>query len=293
MQFTTDIIDSMSLKPGLYIVSTPIGNLTDITIRAIDTLQKSDYIACEDTRIAQKLCLKYNIHKPKLLTYNDHSKKEERSIIKNFILQNKAVSLISDAGTPLISDPGFKLIQFLRQDNLNVDVIPGVSSPITALTISGLPTNQFFFAGFLPKTINAKEHLFIELKNLPATLIFFERSERLKDSLTIANKVFGNRLSCIARELTKIHQTIILEPIQHLIGKLESQQLRGEIILLIEGFVESTDNLSSQLSNTAQILCSNLDKSIVSFKTMLNVIQQIYPKVSRNKIYEILSSVYR
>ncbi|MCZ6914011.1 MAG: 16S rRNA (cytidine(1402)-2'-O)-methyltransferase, partial [Rickettsia endosymbiont of Ixodes persulcatus] len=197
----------MILKPGLYIVSTPIGNFEDITLRAISTLKNSDIILCEDTRISQKLLAKHDMH-TKLQIYNDHSDKKDREHIISLIKAGNIVSLISNAGTPLISDPGYKLSRDLRMLNCHIDVIPGVSAPITALTLSALPTDRFLFHGFLPKTTESKKKVFSELVNLKATLIFFETAPRLINTLSVAKEILGNQEICVARELTKLYQEI-------------------------------------------------------------------------------------
>ncbi|AFB21439.1 16S rRNA (cytidine(1402)-2'-O)-methyltransferase [Rickettsia canadensis] len=224
----------MILKPGLYIVSTPIGNFEDITLRAISTLKNSDIILCEDTRISQTLLAKHDIY-TKLQIYNDHSDQKDREHIISLIKEGNIVSLISDAGTPLISDPGYKLSRDLRMLNYHIDVIPGVSAPITALTLSSLPTDQFLFHGFLPKTIESKKKIFSELVNLKATLIFFETAPRLINTLSVAKEILGNREICVARELTKLYQGIKTGDIDEIIAFYQNNILKGEIVLLISG----------------------------------------------------------
>ncbi|ABV73880.1 hypothetical protein A1E_04795 [Rickettsia canadensis str. McKiel] len=224
----------MILKPGLYIVSTPIGNFEDITLRAISTLKNSDIILCEDTRISQTLLAKHDIH-TKLQIYNDHSDQKDREHIISLIKEGNIVSLISDAGTPLISDPGYKLSRDLRMLNYHIDVIPGVSAPITALTLSALPTDRFLFHGFLPKTIESKKKIFSELVNLKATLIFFETAPRLINTLSVAKEILGNREICVARELTKLYQGIKIGDIDEIIAFYQNNILKGEIVLLISG----------------------------------------------------------
>ncbi|MCC8398826.1 MAG: 16S rRNA (cytidine(1402)-2'-O)-methyltransferase [Rickettsia endosymbiont of Labidopullus appendiculatus] len=227
----------MIFKPGLYIVSTPIGNLDDITIRALETLKNSTIILCEDTRISRKLLAKHNI-KTKLQIYNDHSDHQEREVIRTLIDNGAIVSLISDAGTPLISDPGYKLVRQLRELNYHVDVIPGVSALTTAITISGLPSDRFLFAGFLPKTIEGKKKVFTELASIKATLIFFETASRIEQSLHTAFAVFGNREVCVARELTKFHQEVKSGLIENIINFYKQNIIKGEIVLLISGTSE-------------------------------------------------------
>ena len=227
----------MIFKPGLYIVSTPIGNLDDITLRALETLKNSTIILCEDTRISRKLLAKHNI-KTKLQVYNDHSDYQEREFIRTLIDNGAIVSLISDAGTPLIADPGYKLVRDLRKLNYHIDVVPGVSALTTSITISGLPSDRFLFAGFLPKTTEGKKKIFTELSNIKATLIFFETASRIVQSLHTAFTVFGNREVCVARELTKFYQEVKSGLIEDVLNFYNSNIIKGEIVLLISSASE-------------------------------------------------------
>lgn len=232
---------NMDLKPGLYIVSTPIGNLDDITLRAIDTLRNSHVIVCEDTRVSNKLLAKHRIKSP-LLVYNDKSNKAVRDRIITCIKDGKVVSLISDAGTPLISDPGYKLVCDIVEEGIYLDIVPGVSAPIAALTLSTLPTDHFYFGGFLPKGSLKRQKLFATLRNIEATLIFFDTAPRLADSLCDAAQVLGARQAVVARELTKLFQEAKRGSLQHLKDFYMENTARGEIILLISG--KSTSTLS-------------------------------------------------
>ncbi len=225
----------MDLKPGLYIVSTPIGNLQDITLRAIETLKNSKVILCEDTRVSQKLLAKFNITSH-LLPYNDFSNPKDRDKVRELIDHGAVVSIVSDAGTPLISDPGYKLVRDLKQAGYFIEVVPGVSSPIAALTLSSLPTDKFFFGGFIPKTSASREQTFMEVKQIKATLIFFDTAKRIADTLQVAHKVLGNREACVARELTKLYQETINGTLEELKNYTLNKVLKGEIVLLISGF---------------------------------------------------------
>lgn len=227
----------MIFKPGLYIVSTPIGNLNDITLRALETLKNSTIILCEDTRISRKLLAKHNIE-TKLQIYNDHSDYQKREFIRTLIDNGAIVSLISDAGTPLIADPGYKLVRDLRKLNYHIDVVPGVSALTTSITISGLPSDRLLFAGFLPKTTEGKKKIFTELSNIKATLIFFETASRIEQSLHTAFTVFGNREICVARELTKFYQEVKSGLIEDVLNFYNSNIIKGEIVLLISGTSE-------------------------------------------------------
>lgn len=224
----------MKFQPGLYVVSTPIGNLSDITLRAIETLENSDIVLCEDTRVSNKLLAKHNIQASFKL-YNDKSDAEARGWIEKQIASGKVLSLISDAGTPLISDPGYKLVRELKAKNLHVDVIPGPCAAIAALTISGLATDQFFFSGFLPKTKEGRRKIFQNLASLDASLIFYETANRLLQSLEVALLVFGDREANVTRELTKLHQESRFEQLSNLIEYYQKNPARGEIVLMISG----------------------------------------------------------
>lgn len=227
----------MNLKPGLYIVSTPIGNLEDITIRALKMLQHSDLILCEDTRVSNKLLAKHGINKP-LIVYNENSDEKNRQYIQQLLDQGKILSLISDAGTPLISDPGYKLIRDLKKNNYHIDVLPGANSILSALVLSGLPTDRFLFAGFLPKTTTTRQKIFTEFKALDASLIFFDTANRLVDSLQIALEILGNREASIARELTKLFQESKSASLRELIEYYTNNPPRGEIVMIISGKFE-------------------------------------------------------
>ena len=222
----------------LTIVSLPIGNLKDITIRALEELQSSDLIFCEDTRITIKLLNHYNI-KNKLMSYHEHSDTSTRKFIIDQINKGKNISLVSDAGTPLISDPGYKLVKELKKKNLSVTACPGPSSPITALTLSGLPSDKFFFSGFLPVKTKAKKDYLLEIKDIESTIIFFESSNRLIKSLELILEIFGDRNISICRELTKKFEEVITLKVSEVIKNISSRdKIKGEIIIVIEGEVE-------------------------------------------------------
>jgi len=220
---------------GLYIVSTPIGNIKDITLRAIEVLKMVDQIYCEDTRVSQKLLHHYSISTP-LKTYHEHNAAQKRPRILQYLELGKSVALISDAGTPLISDPGFKLVREVQSRNIPVVSIPGPCSPIAALSISGLRTDQFTFAGFIPHKPGEKKTFFENLRHNQNTLIFFESNRRLLASLNVMKEVFPNNKIALCRELTKLYEEVrVEETIEALLTTL-SQALppKGEMILLVE-----------------------------------------------------------
>jgi len=218
-----------------YVIATPIGNLQDITIRAIETLKLCDVIICEDTRVTSRLLEKYDIKNKKLLTYNDNSDEILRKKIAKLFLTGSKLALVSDAGTPLISDPGHKLIQFLRENNVKITPIPGASSVVTALSVAGIACDNFLFIGFLPSSQIQRQN---SLKELPKnfTLVFFESANRIEEMLQDLLKIFGNRKVAIARELTKIHEEIINDDLEKLLNFFTNNpdKLRGEFVVILE-----------------------------------------------------------
>ncbi|MES2215047.1 MAG: 16S rRNA (cytidine(1402)-2'-O)-methyltransferase [Pseudomonadota bacterium] len=269
------------MKAGLYIVSTPIGNMADITQRAIDTLKLSDYIFAEDTRVTKKLLDKHNIE-TKLKIYNDHSDEVVRGYIKSLIDEGLVVSLVSDAGTPLISDPGYKLVRDLQNDGYFVDVIPGCCSPIAALTLSGLPTDRFMFCGFLPKTFQAKEKAFKEISSLPATIIFFETTARLHSSLEVALRTLGDREICVVREITKMYQTAKRGLISEVMAFFEANPPRGEIVIVLSG--EKAEGNIDICAMARDLLDGGM-----SAKTVAEIIHEKDLGYSKSEIYKIVN----
>ncbi|NBY34796.1 MAG: 16S rRNA (cytidine(1402)-2'-O)-methyltransferase [Alphaproteobacteria bacterium] len=276
----------MNFRPGLYIVSTPIGNLNDITIRALETLKNSDIILCEDTRISAKLLAKHNIT-GSLSIYNDKSDETTRKYIIKNIEAGKVVSLISDAGTPLISDPGYKLVREVKEKGYFIDIAPGVSAPIAALTLSGLPSDRFIFAGFLPKTDIGKEKVFLEFAEVDATLIFFDRSTRIVDSLQAALKILGNREANVSRELTKLFQESRTSDIESLIKYYSHNLPKGEIVLLISG--------KKSLESSEEKLITEIKNLLILGTHTKDITQQLFQKYhkhyKKSKIYKICNSL--
>ncbi|MBU6339076.1 MAG: 16S rRNA (cytidine(1402)-2'-O)-methyltransferase [Rickettsiales bacterium] len=236
---------SVKLEAALYIVATPIGNLRDITLRALEVLQKADYIVCEDSRVTAKLLAHYEIKDKKFIIYNDFGDEKTREKILNFVIQGGVVALVSDAGTPLISDPGYKLVRYVRKYNQKIIPIPGASSTITALCASGLACDNFLFLGFLPTTKSQRINL---LKSVPKeyTAIFFESANRINDALIDIDQVFKDRNITVAKELTKIHEEIISAKVKEVINffAVNSDKLRGEFVIIIEKADKSEKNIS-------------------------------------------------
>lgn len=229
-------------KPGtLYVVATPIGNLQDITFRAIEVLKKVDRIAAEDTRHTAPLLKHFSIDKP-TISIHEFNERERLAIVVDFIHEGNSVALISDAGTPLISDPGYHLVKEALATGINVVPIPGPCAAIAALSVAGLPTDRFTFEGFLPAKQEARKHRLEELLHESRTMIFYEAPHRLVSSLQSMLEVFGDeRLVVVARELTKIHESVMASPLPDLIQHYETHesQQRGEIVLLVAGVNEA------------------------------------------------------
>ncbi len=235
--------------PGtLYVVATPIGNLDDITHRALRVLREVDIIACEDTRHTRKLLNHYGI-KTKVTSYHDHNERERTVELLKALASGANVAIVSDAGTPSISDPGFRLVSEAGAQDIPVVALPGPTALIAALVASGLPTDEFFFAGFLPARSGERRTRLTKLRELPATLIFYEAPHRIAATLRDAWEVLGERQAVVARELTKIHEEIVRGRLSELAEWFGSEQkARGEIVLLID-----RTPIESELKNTGEV----------------------------------------
>lgn len=222
-----------SFPAGLYVTATPIGNLRDITLRALDVLAGADVIACEDTRQTGKLLAAYSIKTP-MTAYHDHSDERARARLLALVAEGKRVALVSDAGTPLISDPGYKLVAEARGKGLAVFTIPGASSVPAALAISGLPTDRFLFVGFIPPKEAGRRRVLESLKSVPATTVYFESPRRLAAFLADAAAVMGARKAAVARELTKTFEDVRTGTLDELAAAYASEDTpKGEIVVLI------------------------------------------------------------
>jgi 16S rRNA (cytidine1402-2'-O)-methyltransferase len=218
--------------PGLYLVATPIGHLGDITLRALETLAGVDIIACEDTRITRRLTERYAIS-AQLKQYHEHNAVLARPKILEKLAQGASIALVSDAGTPLISDPGFKLVREVCAAGHAVIAIPGASSVLTALSVAALPTDRFFFEGFLPPKQQARRSRLTELSRIDATLVMFESGNRIADTLADLAGIMAERDAAICRELTKMHEEILRAPIAELAKQADTLETRGEFVLII------------------------------------------------------------
>ncbi len=218
----------------LYIVSTPIGNMEDFTYRAHRLLKEVSVIAAEDTRHTQKLCAHYGIHTP-LTSYHDFNKEEKTPVLLQRMLEGQSVALVSDAGTPLISDPGYYLVTRAIEKNIPIIPIPGPSAVLAALSISGLPTDAFRFEGFLPRKSAAKTRLLQELIDEPRTTILFETPHRIMNTLGLIHETLGERRIALTRELTKTHEETLRGPAETIMQACQKKTWKGEITLVVEG----------------------------------------------------------
>ena len=226
-------MEAGKVPAGLYVVATPIGNLGDITLRALEILAGADVIACEDTRVTRKLTERYGITTP-LTPYHEHNAAEARPKLLSRLDQGQSIALVSDAGTPLISDPGYKLVRASRKAGYQVTALPGPSAVLAALTVSGLPTDRFFFEGFLPPKQAARQKRIATLANIPATLVLFEGGSRLSSTLADLAAILGPRATAICRELTKLHEEVRYENLDVLARRYANgAEIRGEFVVLV------------------------------------------------------------
>lgn len=222
-----------TFSPGLYVVATPIGNLADITIRALELLSAADLVACEDKRVSAKLLSFYDIKTP-LISYHDHNARKVIPKLIEELSENKIIALISDAGTPLISDPGYKLINECRENNIPITSLPGASALLCALTNAGMPTDSFLFCGFLPPKTTARQKELEKSSKLKTTLIYYESPKRLIGSLNDILTVFGNREVAVCRELTKMYEEITKDSVRNIIEHYEAKpSIKGEVVIIV------------------------------------------------------------
>jgi 16S rRNA (cytidine1402-2'-O)-methyltransferase len=276
------------LPPGLYLVATPIGNLADISLRALAVLARSDLIAAEDTRHSQKLLTHFGI-RAKLTSYHEHNAERERPRLLAYIKDDRSVALISEAGTPLVSDPGYKLVREALDEGLLVTSIPGPSAALAALTSAGLPTDTFLFAGFLPPKSGARRTRLDELKTVPATLVIFESAPRLANSLADMAEVLGPREAAIAKELTKLHESVTRGTLDRLAGELEGGETpKGEFVVVVAPPAEN----ETEISDERILEQLNRALKVESFRDAVRSVAEVL-RVKRARVYELGLSLDR
>ncbi|MCC2105312.1 MAG: 16S rRNA (cytidine(1402)-2'-O)-methyltransferase [Hyphomicrobiales bacterium] len=237
--------EAEKLAPGLHVVATPIGNLRDISLRALSTLAAADAVIAEDTRVTKTLLAHYGIATP-LIAYHEHNAHVVRPQLLARLSGGGALALVSDAGTPLVSDPGFKLVAEAVAAGVAVTSVPGASAVLAALVVAGLPTDRFFFEGFLPSKSAARRARLAELAAVPGTLVFFESARRVAETLEDCAAVLGSREAAVARELTKHFESVRRGPLPELAREIaEGEPLRGEIVLLVGPPVEGAMEMSA------------------------------------------------
>jgi 16S rRNA (cytidine1402-2'-O)-methyltransferase len=245
------------MSGSLYVIATPIGNLEDITLRALRLLGEVDLIACEDTRHTRKLLSHYQISTP-TISYHEHNERERSLELIDRLKSGASVALVSDAGTPLVSDPGFHLVREAIAHGIAVVPVPGPSALVAALAASGLPTDEFYFAGFLPSKASQRRARLAGLAGIRATLVFYEAPHRIKATLTDARAALGNRLCVVARELTKLHEEFIRGTLDEVMQTLPEGDVRGELVLLvgplIEGAADDKDPSRSLAEDVAALM---------------------------------------
>jgi 16S rRNA (cytidine1402-2'-O)-methyltransferase len=235
---------SPEIAPGLHVTATPIGNARDISLRALDVLNGVDLILAEDTRVTAKLLAIHGVRKP-LAPYNDHNAARERPKILVKLRGGARIALVSDAGTPLVSDPGFKLVREAIAEGLAVHAVPGASAVLTGLVLSGLPTDRFLFAGFLPPRQGARRHALEGLKGERASLVFFESTQRLAVCLKDMNDILGSRDAAVLRELTKLHEEARRGTLAELVDYYAGSMPKGEVTLIVSGAASDESDVTS------------------------------------------------
>lgn len=271
-----------SLKAGLYVVATPIGNLGDISRRALETLSSADLVACEDTRVTAKLMNAFLLKKP-LLPYHEHNGAVQRPKILARIREGGAVALVSDAGTPLISDPGYKLVEEAQTEGLHVVSIAGPSALIAALSIAGLPTSEFTFLGFPPNKHKARIDWFSAHSQTDATLVFYESAKRLAACLSDASTVLGGRKVAVCRELTKKFEEVVKGDLHELAARYEANgPPKGEIVVVLEGAAKATGSEDANAAEMDRALSLALEH--MSVKTAAAFVAELL-KMRRGQVY--------
>jgi 16S rRNA (cytidine1402-2'-O)-methyltransferase len=280
------MIENSITAGTLYIVATPIGNLGDISTRALSVLEQVDIIACEDTRHTGKLLSAFSI-KNKTLSMHDHNERQRQDYIATLLQEGKSFALVSDAGTPLISDPGFHLVRHCRSLGLPVSPVPGACAAISALSVAGLPTDRFSFEGFLPSKSGARQATLTALVDETRTMVFYDAPRRAIDTVKdIVETLGGERYVVIARELTKTFETIHSDTAINLQTWLEQDpnQLKGEMVLIIEGYKPKKDEISAEVIKTLKLLLAEMKP-----KKACAITAEIYG-VKKNALYEIALS---
>ena len=272
----------------LYVVSTPIGNLEDISLRAINVLKDVDLIACEDTRTTKKLLSRYGIKKP-LTSYHEHNEEARAKELVAQIERGKSIALVSDAGTPGVSDPGFRLVRLASDEGIKIVPLPGPSALLAALSVSGLPTSSFSFFGFPPRSKKKLLEFVESVKYYPETLIFYESPKRIVKTLEYMLEVLGDRHASLSREITKIHEETLRGSISDIVAELKRRKnIKGEITLVIEGNTSSEEEFT--LENMEHLLIELKNEGL----TLKDAVEEVSKSTgqSKSKTYKLALDIW-
>jgi 16S rRNA (cytidine1402-2'-O)-methyltransferase len=270
----------------LYLVATPIGNLGDMSFRAVETLKQVDFIACEDTRHTQKLLNHYSIAN-KLISYHEHNEAARSDELVEKMSAGNSVAVVTDAGTPGISDPGYRLVRRAIEAGIRVESIPGPAAFVNAAVISGLPTDSIFFGGFLPSKKGERGRRLMEVANIPATIVFYEAPHRLAASLVDCAEVLGPRPAAIVRELTKLHEDVVRGDLVALADHFRDGSVKGEIVIVIDRGSEATAGTAERVSLAERVF--ELEGSGVDRREALKTAAKEF-RVSRSEAYRLVQS---
>ncbi|MEO8072515.1 MAG: 16S rRNA (cytidine(1402)-2'-O)-methyltransferase [Acidobacteriota bacterium] len=276
------------MRGTLYLVATPIGNLADISKRALETLETVDLIACEDTRHTGKLLAHYGI-KGKLVSYHEHNENARAEEFARLLEEGKSIAVVSDAGTPAICDPALRIVQKAHEIGATVTAIPGAVAFVNALIISGLPTDSIFFGGFLPSKKNDRRRRLQETKEIPATLIFYETPHRIAKSLVDCLEILGNRNAAVVREITKLHEELVRGTLEELAEKYSQESVKGEIVLVINRDEVQSSKFKVQSSKSLVERVAELEDEGVDRKIALKKAAKEFG-LSRSEAYRILQA---
>jgi len=272
----------------LYLVATPIGNLQDITLRALETLKTVDLIACEDTRHTRKLLTHFHISN-KLVSYHEHNEADRAEELARLLQDGKNIAVVSDAGTPAICDPSYRIVQKAHEIGVKVVSIPGAVAFVNGVIVSGLPTDAIFFGGFLPSKKGERRSRLGEVKTIPATLVFYESPHRLAKSLADCAEILGVRNAAVARELTKMHEEIVRGNLAELIEKFADKPTKGEIVLIIEREKIQDSRFKIQDSKTLAERLKELESENLDRKAALKKAAKEFG-LSKSEAYRILQT---
>jgi 16S rRNA (cytidine1402-2'-O)-methyltransferase len=270
----------------LYLVATPIGNLQDVSLRALETLKTVDLIACEDTRHTGKLLAHFGISN-KLISYHEHNETQRAEQLVQILEEGKSIAVVSDAGTPAVCDPSYRIVEKAHEIGAKVVPIPGAVAFVNAIIVSGLPTDAIFFGGFLPSKKSERRKRLEEIKSLPATLVFYETPHRLAKSLSDCAEILGARNAAVVRELTKIHEEVVRGNLAELAGKYAEKPTKGEIVLVIEREKIQDSNLKIQDSKTLAERVKELESENLDRKVALKKAAKEFG-MSKSDAYKIL-----